>query len=185
MRDYGQIQCGFWSSGDTQELSERAKLFACYLLTGPHSNGLGCYKLPDGYINADFGWSPETISELFQELFRIGFCERCGSTWFVLMPNYLRWNPIANANIAKARMKEFELVPKKASIHAQLCAAMLTFGNHFGSVNETALKGFAERYGKQERRGEEPNRTFPNGEGGDTEVGSISVLCARGDGTHG
>jgi len=191
MREYGQIQCGFWSSEDTQPLSERAKLFACYLLTGPHSNGLGCYKLPDGYINADFGWSSETIAEVFLELFQIGFVERCESTWFVLLPNFLRWNPISNSNIAKARVKEFDLVPKKASIHPHLCAVMMGYGNHFETNTKTLLKGFAERYSKQERKGEERNQPFLSREnrvvglGEDPPTHAHTYAHARGDGTHG
>jgi len=56
MRTYGQIQCSFWSDPDFADLSDQAKLLATYLLTGTHSNGLGCYRLPNEYVIADLGW---------------------------------------------------------------------------------------------------------------------------------
>lgn len=150
MRDYGQIQCSFWTDPDIQGLSDQARALACYLLTGPHSNGLGCYRLPDGYIYADFGWDQETVSKGFAELFAIGFCNRCTSTNFVLIPKFLHWNPISNSNVAKAREKEFRTVPQKAQIYQELMLSMSEYGKYWskGLVNrfETLSKG----YGKQE-----------------------------------
>lgn len=151
MREYGQIQCSFWSDTDIQALSDQAKLLAAYLLTGPHSNGIGCYRLPDGYVQADFGWTSETVSKGFAELFQIGFCKRCERTDFVLIPKFLKWNPVANANVAKARQKEYESVSKKSSIYNELSASLLRFGNHWANPFETLLKGLAKQ---------DPNQTL-------------------------
>ena len=49
MRDFGRLQCEFWVHAAIQPLSDQAKLLAAYLITGPHSNALGCYRLPTGY----------------------------------------------------------------------------------------------------------------------------------------
>lgn len=150
MREYGQIQCSFWNNPDIQGLSDRAKLLAAYLLTGPHSNGIGCYRLPNGYVCGDFNWDDETVSKLFAELFRIGFSDRCETTFFVLIPNYLRWNPIANPNVAKSRVKEFDTIPKNSSIYGALCSSLMELGNHWPN-------GFANRL-----RNGMPNKTLPN-----------------------
>ena len=146
MREYGQVQVAFWSHPDTRQLSDTGRLLALYLMTGPHSNGLGCYYLPDGYIIADTGWDSETVSKGFVELFRNGFCERCETSFFVLIPNFLKWNPISNANVAKARESEFNRIPKSASVYSNLCSAVLDHGNHLSNRFETVLK----RYSKQE-----------------------------------
>lgn len=131
MREYGQVQCAFWGHPDIAGLSIEAKLMAVYLLTGPHSNGLGCYRLPAGYILEDLGMDSETVSKGFRELFDAGFAKRCERTKFVLMPKFLRWNPIANANVAKARAKEFEEVPSQFQYIQELACVMLEQGEHW------------------------------------------------------
>jgi len=130
MREYGQIQCSFWTDPEIQGLSDQGRVLACYLLTGPHSNGLGCYRIPDGYIQADFGWTQERVSKGFAELFQIGFCERCETTQFVLIPKFLRWNPTANPKVAAAREKEFNAVPKKATFYQRLIEEINQYGRH-------------------------------------------------------
>lgn len=154
MREYGQVQCAFWIDPELQSLSDEAVLLAVYLMTGPHSNGLGCYRVPDGYIQADRGWTPGTIKKAFGELSRKGFAYRCESTGFVIMPAFLRWNPITNANVATAREREFGLVPKTFEHYSVLVQSLIEHGKHWGKgfLNhlETLCEGFGEGYGKQE-----------------------------------
>lgn len=172
MREYGQIQCSFWTDPDMQGLSDAAARLACYLLTGPHSNGLGCYRLPDGYIQADFGWTSQTVSKAFQELFETGFCKRCQSTQFVLIPKFLRWNPIANANVAKAREKEFEAVPRKASIYGRLAASMLDYAGHLSEPFRNRLETLSKQDPTRPDPEPDPDRTRekePSGSSPDVE----------------
>ena len=61
MRDYGKVQSSFWTSADTCKLSDDGKLLSLYLLTGPHSNILGCFRLPIGYVSDDLGWGFERV----------------------------------------------------------------------------------------------------------------------------
>ena len=39
------------------------KALANYLVTGPHSNAIGAYLLPDAYIADDLGWTAETVTQ--------------------------------------------------------------------------------------------------------------------------
>lgn len=128
MREYGQLQCSFWQSADIRACSDSAKLLAAYLITGPHSNGLGCYRLPDGYVTADFGWSFDTVSKAFRELIERGFVQRCSDTDFVLLPKFLHWNPIGNPKIAAARLKELAQIPKSCVLYAHACWCLAAFG---------------------------------------------------------
>ena len=141
MREYGQIQCAFWQSQDAQEWTDAGKLLATYLMTGPHSNGLGCYRCPDGYVMADLGWSQERVSEGFAELFRNGFAYRFEGV--VFLPNFLKWNRVANGNVASARMAEFEALPKGES-KARVAAAILKYVKHLGNDYRTVLQTVAE-----------------------------------------
>lgn len=150
MREYGQIQCSYWQRAIEEEWSNDAMLLGTYLLSSPHSNGIGCYRLPPGYVSDDLNWEPERVSKGFRELFEKGFCNRIGSV--VLIPKFLRWNPIANQNVGKARAKEFETIPNTEAKQAA-AVGLLEFGNHWPKGFMDRLEGFAkpfrERYAEQ------------------------------------
>lgn len=152
MREYGQIQCAFWQRVREEGWSNDAALLGAYLLSGPHSNGIGCYRLPVGYVCEDLAWDSERVSKGFEELFGKGFCNRFGTV--VLIPNFLRWNSIANGNVAKAREQEFEAIPNDEAKGAA-ARALLTFGNHWSNGFGNRLETLSKGYGKQ-------NPTQPN-----------------------
>lgn len=156
MREYGQIQCSFWQRASEEGWSNDAMILGAYLLTGPHSNGIGCYRLPDGYISDDLGWVPERVTQTLSELFRKGFCNRFGTV--VLIPKFLRWNPISNANVAKAREQEFEAIPNEAAKSAA-ALALLEFGNHWGNGFRNRLETLSKGFAKQNPT--QPNPTLP------------------------
>ncbi|WHL17654.1 hypothetical protein [Stenotrophomonas acidaminiphila] len=141
MREYGQIQCAFWQSADAQEWTDAGKLLAAYLMTGPHSNGIGCYRCPDGYVMADLGWSLERVSEGFAELSRNGFAYRFDGV--VFLPGFLRWNKVANANVAAARMSEFDGLPK-GEAKARVAGAILRNIKHLSNDHRTVLQTVSE-----------------------------------------
>lgn len=169
MRTYGQIQCSFWSDPDFADLSDQAKLLATYLLTGTHSNGLGCYRLPNEYVIADLGWTQDTVSKGYTELYRKGFCTRCSRTNFILIHKYLKWNNVPSGKVAQAREKEFRIVPEKAEIYQQLAREMLKYCDRWrddfrayldtlcDTLSDTPSKGYA--IPEQNRTEHEQNRT--------------------------
>ena len=141
MREYGQIQSAFWQSEDAEAMSERGRLLACYLMTGPYTNGLGCFRCTDGNLTDDFGWSSETVSETLSELSRIGFAYRLGKVLF--LPNFLRWNPVANPKVAIARIKELETLPTHQA-KALAARALLGFCGHLTDSQKTVLQTLSE-----------------------------------------
>lgn len=162
MREYGQIQCAFWQSADATAFTDAGKLLACYLLTGPHSNGIGCYRCPDGYVMEDLGWSSERVSEGFAELFRNGFAYRFAGVVFI--PKFLAWNKVANGNVATARIAEFEALPK-GEAKARVAAAILKHVKHLSGEQRTVLQTVAETVSETVDgtvTQTEPNPTQPN-----------------------
>ncbi|MEJ7746323.1 MAG: hypothetical protein WKF61_06150 [Luteimonas sp.] len=160
MREYGQVQSSFWQSPDAQAFSDTGKLLALYLLTGPHTNGIGCFRLPDGYVMADLSWSQERVSEGFAELFAKGFANRFDGV--VFMPNFLRWNRIANGNVAKARFGDFEALPKgEAKVRTAL--ALLEFCPFWEAPHRTVLQTLSQTlsagYANQNPTQPNPNQT--------------------------
>lgn len=131
MREYGQIQSSYWTHPDIQSLSTDTKLLGAYLLTCQHTNGLGCFRMPSGYIAIDLSINIETVKEGLLELLRNGFLRWCDKTEYVLIPDFLRWNPIINPNSAKARAKEFEVIPSKSGVYPNLINALLKYSKYF------------------------------------------------------
>src|SRR3990167_2608963 len=160
MREYGQIQSSFWTDPEIRSLTDQAKLLAAYLLSGPHSNGLGCFRLPYGYLSADFGWSPETVQKAFRELFQIRFILYCDETQFVLIQKFLHWNPITNANIAIARQKEFSVVPKNSSVYSNLVTSIKKYGKHLHKDFLNDLETLSRMYAKQDPILPDPDPTL-------------------------
>lgn len=90
-------------------------MLALYLLTCTHGTIAGAFRLPDGYVSEDIGWSPERVSKAFQELFEKGFSNRCETTKWVWVRQFLHWNVPENPNQWKAVFKVVGQIPEKCS----------------------------------------------------------------------
>ncbi len=99
-------------------LSDRAFRLATYVLCGPHASIVGCYRLPDGYIAADLGWSLETVQETVAELIAIGFLKRLSDGQHILLPKFFAINGIANPNVLKAALRQIAELPVDPEIAA-------------------------------------------------------------------
>jgi len=150
VREYGQVQSAFWQHASEEGWSDDAKLISVYLLTGPHTNGLGSFRLPSAYVTDDLGWSLERVETAFQELNRNGFCERFGAV--VVIPKFLRWNPISNPKVAKARQNEFGSLPSREAKEAA-ARAMLELGSHWSNEFRARLESLSKRSPKEIREG--------------------------------
>ena len=116
-RSYNIVRPGFWAWAKGKELSASARELALYCLTSPHTNGIGCFRLPIAYIAEDLGTVPATVRETVSELSKIGFLHHDDSTGWVFIPGFLDHNPIANINVGKSLMPFVEAVPRKAPFY--------------------------------------------------------------------
>ncbi|KXX64035.1 hypothetical protein [Marichromatium gracile] len=136
MRDYGRIHTRFWEQPEITALSVEARLLAVYLLSSPHSNLLGCYRLPKGYVADDLRLDEAALERAFADLEGLGLVHRCAVTGWLLLPNHLKYNPIDNGNQAKAALKLIAKVPPTATLLAALRAAIRA---HAGRYADTLL----------------------------------------------
>lgn len=77
MRDYATIAPQFWSGETGRELRKagpNALLVAMYLLTTPHSNGLGLYHIPIMYMAHDINLGIDETKEALKSCINAGFC---------------------------------------------------------------------------------------------------------------
>ncbi len=133
MRDFGVIHTRYWIWAVEEAISSEAKLLGAYLLTSGHSNSLGCYRLPKAYVQADLGYDLEKVATLFAELAAHGFLCYCEKTSYLLLPHYLKWNPVHNKNHGKAVEKLAAKVPSSFTHLEKLREALSEYGENLPS----------------------------------------------------
>ncbi|MFY1884157.1 hypothetical protein ACOTCJ_11695 [Achromobacter xylosoxidans] len=175
MRDYGKVHTSFWSSATVSSMSEDGRMLALYLLTSPHSNITGVFRLPDGYAMEDLNWTPERVSKGFAELFRKGFANRCETTKWVWISKHLEWNQPENPNQRKAAKKIAVSIPDECGWKLgfmrvwgeSLDISQEEWGNPCETVPEPFLNQEQEQEQKQEKEQEKNNsRTTPKPKSG-------------------
>jgi hypothetical protein len=124
-----------WVNQDFRNLREDAKLLFLYLLSSPHSNCAGFYKLPILYCMADLGWDESRVIAAMSELSLsrdsaqaptcfIAYDARCE---VVYIPTFLRYNPIKTKNHVRSALGKVAAVPDsplKVAIITRLNAIM-------------------------------------------------------------
>lgn len=101
MRTYGKVKIAFWEDEKIAGLPDAAKLLALYCLTGEHSNAIGCFRLPIGYIETDLRWDKAKAESALACLIDSGFALYDEDSHYLLMPRYLEHNPIENSRVGK------------------------------------------------------------------------------------
>ncbi len=129
MRTYGKVSFAFWTDAVIVGLSGDAQRLALYLLTGPQSNALGCFRLPLGYLSEDFQANSRPmeaaeLDRLFDELEAVGFIIRDKATGWTLLLNYLVHNPPENGNVGKAMVSIINGVPRSSRVWPEMVRAL-------------------------------------------------------------
>lgn len=139
MRIYGSVQIQFWENQEIQRLSDQAKLLAIYLLTAPHSNMLGCFRIPEGYIREDLNWCHATVKNAINALKNIEFITHDTKNSWVVIHDFLKWNPIQNPKQAIGIQKIFFLVPKESIVFKPLVKGLLKYAKYLNEEFKDSL----------------------------------------------
>lgn len=147
MRDYGVVRVRFWEWAKRKHLDAAEREVALYLLTSPHCNSLGCFRLPMAYLCDDLGREAAMVVRAVARLREIGFLERdeaSGWTWLV---GYLQHNPIPNRNVGKAVEKQVDAVPVEVTFYGIMIEALRsTAAADDKGVSNAFLDKLVERY---------------------------------------
>jgi hypothetical protein len=176
-RTYGTIETGFWHSLKVKSLSERGKLLLLYALTCPHSNSIGCFTLPIGYVAVDLGWENSTADEHMRELTAAGRIDRDSATDLLRIVGWWGHNNIDNPNVAKNVVKTAAILPKSSPVYGRFIEDLKAysetlgagvqeplrklFANGSGNGSETVSEGLLEPFRNQNLT--EPIQSEPNG----------------------
>ena len=146
-------------------MSEDGRTLASYLLSSPHSNMLGCFRIPHAYVADDLKWSSERVSKGFGELFRKGWATVPeGSNW-VVIHKFLKWNQPENPNVVKAAEKLFDQIPDDCGVKPLLARAIAEFEPRFSAQKLEKFEPFPkgiERVSKAYRKPEPEPEPEPN-----------------------
>jgi uncharacterized phage protein (TIGR02220 family) len=152
-RDYGKIHSSFWTSETIRGLSEDGRTLAAYLLTSPHTNMLGCFRLPVAYACDDLRWDVERFQDAFNNVAEHKFATiDAGTSWVVIL-KFLKWNAFENPNVGKAAAKIFMQIPDSCAAKSLLAECLRQYGKHFpeallapfDTVQVTVSKPFPNR----------------------------------------
>ena len=136
---YIRVATKFWQDEKVKTLSDDARLLYLYVLTSPHSNMAGYYVLPKPYVAYDLNWLPQQLDKAFEELVQQGLIKYCEQSDVVLIPNFLKYNPIQNKNQAIGAARRVSELPSNT-----LVKDFLTVLKRFA---EPFLEHFAEWFG--------------------------------------
>ena len=114
MPRYAVVETGTWRDEKFRSLSLLEKVFWMYLLSCPHSNLIGLFYLPPGYIYTDFQGeiSIEDIEKLLKKFCNLDMVMYDWKMHILFVKNFLQHNHITNPNQFKAAKKELIKLPK-------------------------------------------------------------------------
>jgi len=194
---YTKIRESFWTDEKVCRIPDKGKLAYLYLLTSPHRNILGLYRLPVAYMACDLCWEPREANEAIKCLEEAGLIVYDEKSAFVLVRGFLKHNRPENPNqikAAMARLKEVEGNPLLPALYQELngmedtCLDPLrnrleTLLDPFGNSSETVREPFGNRFGtvsdKEEEEEEEEEKEKGEEEEEEEEEGRPRICAAR------
>jgi len=151
MRLYGSIQTKFWTHPDIQKTSDQAKLLAAYLLCSSHTNMLGCFRVPLGYIAEDLKWNVDVATKALNELAHTNYLTYDADHGWVFIHHFLKYNPIENPNQGRSIAKLFEETPKQLSFIPQLIEQLLEHDEFFREDFRNTLQTLSQPFRNQDQ----------------------------------
>jgi len=121
---YAKFNSRFWKSKKIKALSMETKALGAYLISSPHSNQLGCYLLPLGYITIDLGIDKDKVIQGINELEKIGFLKYCYDTEYVFICKYLSYDMPLNSNSWKGLFSQLEEIPNSLQFKSCVFSAL-------------------------------------------------------------
>lgn len=109
---YQKIDVKIWRDEKFVNLSEDARILFLYILTSPHSNSLGLYVLPEGYILADLQWDLKRLGKPLEELLENDLIDYDDTVRLVFVKNQLKHRPLVNQNQVTGALNILKDLPK-------------------------------------------------------------------------
>lgn len=137
MARYYPVSPLIWTDYTARSWDDATKLLAHYLLTCPHRNLEGLFRLPLPYIADDLGWKAPKVEKAIRRLEDDGFIARDETTDVVLIRKALKYQAPKSPKQIKGALAVLSEVPK-SSVHPDFIAAC---DKYAPSLAEALAKG--------------------------------------------
>ena len=134
---YNRISERFWTDEKVLNWDNNTKFLALYLLTCPHRNTEGLFRLPKQYIIADLNWDKQELDKAFNQLLEDGFIEYDEKVKVIYIPRAIKYQSPDNPNQEKSAIRKLKEIPKSELM------------DKFITETRKHNKGFGERLVKQ------------------------------------
>ena len=112
MKVFGKVDCNFWTDKALRSVSQDARYLALYLLSCPHGDMLGIFKLRVAYALVDLQWDEGRWSDSIEELRQVGYIDYNDEEEYVSILQFQRDVPVKNINMVKHRVSLLEKLPR-------------------------------------------------------------------------
>jgi uncharacterized phage protein (TIGR02220 family) len=146
---YVRVATKFWTDEKTIDLEPEVKLLYLYILTSPHSNMAGYYRLPKAYIKADLQLLDKQLNKGFAKLLEKGLIKYCNKSCVILIPNYYKYNSIQNVNQAKGAANRTGELPKNMLVEDYKQVINTYADSYQKELYKGLPKGFNKEFGKR------------------------------------
>lgn len=97
MRDFSKVSPRLWQSVRFRNLpDDDARFLYLFLLTCPHNNSAGAFRLPTAYAAADLGWTADRLGNSLGALAAGDMIERDSETEELFVLRWFNHNPPTN-----------------------------------------------------------------------------------------
>ena len=124
MKVHKTLPQNFWINTNKTFFSEET-LVLVYLIDSPHTNRLGCFRLPLRFIKSDLNYKEGTLTEVFQELIDNNYLIWDDINEWGYLTHFLEWFPIQTYYQARNLEKDFDVIPKNSYIYNGLVKHLL------------------------------------------------------------
>ncbi|WML32643.1 hypothetical protein [Clostridium sp. OS1-26] len=117
MAVYRYVRTSFWQDDFVSELTPEEKYFYIYLMTNLKTTQCGIFKLVKKIVEAEIGYSRETIEKLLKRFVGYGKILYCEETKEVMILNWMKYNFSSSKNTIACINKELREVENKEFIN--------------------------------------------------------------------
>lgn len=142
---YRKIDTRIWGDEKFRLFSDDGKLAFLFLLTHPGLTALGAMRGTLSGLAAELGWPVKRLRVALAPAIERGMVEINEAASYIALPNFMRFNPAENPNVARAWVTALDLIPEcpeKEGLVAR-CRASLS-----GTRRQGFEEAFAQAFGQ-------------------------------------
>lgn len=123
MREFTTIMPQLFQSQRYLQASSGARELFLYLLAGPHSNSVGCFRVPAAYVAHDLQRTENEVREWLDEIERLGLIDRDGDV--IKIERWMKHSRFSTMKFLAGAQKAIDQIPSdrlRSSVDAEFSA---------------------------------------------------------------